>query len=211
MKSDFEESVNSTAWSARLPHMSPVRAFASVFLVVFLFIFLGSALVTYMLPATYSANARVVAPDAADLQIFQSAELLKEVSKKLNLPETFAARYGENRPLEDKRVEDLLRRSVLARRLPRTDLIEIRVYSRSVAECAQLANEIAETGARQAQHGSGPIRIVEQAVPPLRPSRPNKPLNLALGAVVGIFLGTMAGGVGAKLAVGFGGPRSTSD
>ena len=94
---------------------------------------------------------------------------------------------------------------------PGTDLIEIRVYGRSPAECAQLANEIAETGVRQARHGSGPIRIVEQAVPPPRPSRPNKPLNLALGAVVGIFLGTMAGGVGAKLAVGVDGPRSTSD
>ena len=116
--------------------MSPARAFASVFLAVFLFIFLGSALVTFMLPETYSANARVAAPDAAHLQIFQSAELLKEVSQRLNLPKTFAARYGENRPLEDKRVEDLLRRSVLARRLPGTDLIEIRVYSRSPAECA---------------------------------------------------------------------------
>ncbi|MCX6930620.1 MAG: hypothetical protein NT154_46555, partial [Verrucomicrobia bacterium] len=198
-------------WSARLPHMNPARAFASVFMAVFLFIFLGSALVTFMLPETYSANARVVAPDAAHLQIFKSAELLKEVSQQLNLSETFAARYCENKPLGDKRVEDLLRRSVQARRLPGTDLIEIRVYSRSPAECAQLANEIAETGVRQARQGSGPIRIVEQAVPPPRPSRPNKPLNLALGAVVGIFLGTMAGGVGAKLAVGFGGQRSPSD
>jgi uncharacterized protein involved in exopolysaccharide biosynthesis len=211
MKSDFEESVNSTAWSAKLPHMNPARAFASVFLVVFLFIFLSSALVTFMLPETYTANARVAAPDAAHLQLFQSAELLQEVSQRLNLPAVFAARYGENKPLGDNRVEDLLRRSVIARRLPGTDLIEIRVYSRSPAECAQLANEIAATGARQARHGSGPIRIVEQAVPPPRPSRPNKPLNLALGAVVGIFLGTMAGGVGAKLAVGFGGQRSTRD
>ena len=211
MKSHFEEPVNSTAWSAKLPHMNPARAFASVFLVVFLFIFLSSALVTFMLPETYTANARVAAPDAAHLQLFQSAELLKEVSQRLNLPAVFAARYGENKPLGDNRVEDLLRRSVIARRLPGTDLIEIRVYSRSPAECAQLANEIAATGARQARHGSGPIRIVEQAVPPPRPSRPNKPLNLALGAVVGIFLGTMAGGVGAKLAVGFGGQRSTRD
>lgn len=190
--------------------MSPVRAFATVFLAVFLFIFLGSALVTFFLPEIYRANARVVAPDAAHLHLYQSTELLKEVSQQLKLPELLAARYGENKPLEDRRVEDLLRRSVQVRRLPGTDLIEIRVYSRSPAECAQLANEIAETGTRQAGHGSGAIRIVDRAVPPLRPSRPNKPLNLALGAVVGIFLGTMAGGVGAKLAVGFDGNRSTS-
>ena len=59
------------------------------------------------------------------------------MSHQLNLPETFAARYGENKPLEEKRVEELLRRSVQVRRLPGTDLIEIRVYSRTPAERAQ--------------------------------------------------------------------------
>jgi uncharacterized protein involved in exopolysaccharide biosynthesis len=209
MKGDLEESSSRPPWSARLPRMSPVRAFATVFMGVFLFIFLGSALVTFRMPETYSAIARVIAPDAAHLELFQSTELLQAVSQQLNLPATLAARYGDKKPLDDKLVEDFLRRSVQVRRLRGTDLIAIRAYSRSQAECAQLANEIAETGARQAQHGSGPIRIIEQAVPPLRPSRPNKPLNLALGAVVGIFLGTMAGGVGAKLAVGFDGRRST--
>ena len=65
-----------------------------------------------------------------------------------------------------------------------------------------MANAIAETGT-QTGHRSGSIEIIDRAVAPLRPSRPNKALNLALGALVGIFLGTMAGGVGAKLAVGF--------
>jgi uncharacterized protein involved in exopolysaccharide biosynthesis len=127
--------------------------------------------------------------------------LLKEVSQHLNLPDKFAARYGESKPLEDRRVEDILRRSVQVQRVPGTDLVEISVYSRSPVECSECANEIAETGGRQARS----IRIAERAVPPLRPSRPNKPLSLALGAAVGIFLGTMAGGVGAKLAVGFDG------
>lgn len=184
--------------------MNPARAFATVFLAVFLFIFLGSALVTFMLPETFSANARVVAPEAADLQLLQSAELLTAVSHQLKLPETFAARYGEIKPWDDKRVEDLLRRSARVRRLRGTDLVDIQVYSRSPEEAAQLANEIA----KQAQHTSRSIKIIDQAAPPLRASRPNKPLNLALGAVVGILLGTMAGGVGAKLAVGFDGRNS---
>jgi uncharacterized protein involved in exopolysaccharide biosynthesis len=206
----MKELTNTGSWSARLPDASPVRMFAGVFLTVFLILFLGSAAVTFMLPETYCAVARVLAPDANDLPLFQSAELLKQVSQELDLPTILAARYGENRPLADKRVEDLLRRSVLARPLPRSDLIEIRVYGPSPVECAQLANEIAETGVRQARQAARTIRIVDKARPPLRPSRPNKPLNLALGAVVGIILGTMAGGVGAKLAVGFEGQRSTS-
>ncbi len=190
--------------------MSPARAFAAVFMAVFLFIFLGSALLTFLLPETYAAKARVIGSEAAHLELFQSTELLKEVSQRLNLPETLAARYGENKPLAQERVEDLLQRSVQVRRLPGTEVIEIRAQGRDPAECAQLANEIAETGARQAQHGSMPVRIIDRAVPPLRPSRPNKPLNLILGALVGIFLGIMAGGVAAKLAVGFDGKGSTT-
>ncbi len=192
--------------------MSPARAFATVFMAVFLFIFIASTLVTFMLPETYRASARVLAPGAAHLRAFQSAELLREVSRQLHLPETFAAGYGESKPLEEERVQDLLRRAVQVRRLAGTDLVEIRVYGRSPAECAQLANAIAETGAQPARSGSGSdsLKIVDRAVPPLKPARPNKPLNLALGAVVGVFLGTMAGGVGAKLAVGFDGqgPKS---
>ncbi len=192
--------MNSAPWSARLPRMSPARAFGTVFGAVFLFIFLGGALVTFMLSETYKASARVIAPGIADLQLFHSAELLRQVSQQLHLPEKYAARYGQEKTLTAERVEELLRRSVQARRIARTDVIEIRVYDRSATDCAQLANEIAEAAVRQTPK----IRILERAVPPLKPSRPNKPLNLALGAAVGVFLGTMAGGVGAKLAVGFG-------
>ncbi len=202
--------MNSAPWSAKLPRMCPARAFATVFMAVFLFIFICSTLMTFMLPETYTANARVVGSEPAHLQLFQSTELLTEVSRELKLPEALAARYGENKPLPEGRVEDLLRRSVQVRRLPNTELIEIRASGPSPAECAQLANEIAETGMRQAQHGAGPMAIIDRAVPPLRPSRPNKPLNLILGALVGIFLGIMAGGVGAKLAVGFDGKGSTT-
>ena len=185
--------------------MSPARAFATIFLAVFLLILLGSAAVTFTLPETYTASARVIAPEAAHLQLLQSAELLKTVSAHLNLPEALAARYGEGKPWDDQRVENFLRRTVQVRRLPKTDVIDIRVHSRSATEAAQLANEIAA----QARRDSGSISLIDQAVPPLSPSRPNKPLNLALGAVVGLVLGIMAGGVGAKLAVGFGGQHPT--
>jgi capsular polysaccharide biosynthesis protein len=204
MTSDPDQVPGDAQWSAALPRMSPARAFATVFSAVFLFILLGSAVLTFLLPETYTSVARVAAPE---LKAFQSPELLKEVSKNLSLPETLAARYGESKPLEAQRVEDFLRRSVQVRKLPSTGLVEVRVQSRSRAEAANLANEIAETGARQTPPGSGEVRLVDKALPALRPSRPNKALNLALGAVVGIFLGTMAGGVGAKLAVGFDGRR----
>ncbi len=194
--------MNSAEPPGRLSRISPVRAFMSVFFAVFLLILLGSALLTFLLPETYKAEARVMAPGATGLELLQSTELLRKVSERLNLPATLAARYGQNNPLEDKRVEDLLRRSIQVQRLPNSDLMRIRVYGRSPEECARWANEFAQTAVQVARQGSNSIQIVEKAAPPLTPSRPNKPLNLALGALVGFLLGIMAGGVGAKLAVG---------
>ena len=203
MPNESNEPANGPAWVARLPRMSPVRAFATVFMAVFLFIFLGSALVTWMMPETYRAVVRVTAPGVTAVDLFHSADLLKEVALRLHLADQLAARYAEGKPLPDKEVEDILRRSVQVRRVPGTDLVEISAYGRSAPECSEWANAIAEAGARQAPA----VKLVDRAVPPPRPSRPNKALNLTLGAIVGIFLGTMAGGVGAKLAVGFDGRR----
>lgn len=191
--------MNDASWSAGLPRMNPARAFAAVFVAVFLLMFAISAAVTFSLPESYSAIARVNAPEPGQLELLQSAEVLKRVARELKLPDVLAARYGQSRPLDERRVEDLLRRDVLVRRVRGGGLVEVRVYSRAPAEGAQIANEIVV----QAQQDSHSIRLVEKAVPALRPSRPNKPLNLALGVVVGAALGILAGGVGAKLATGF--------
>lgn len=46
-----------------------------------------------------------------------------------------------------------------------------------------------------AEHSSSPlVEIMDRAVPSLRPARPNKPLNITLGAVVGLILGLGIGG-----------------
>src|SRR6185295_14562144 len=44
-----------------------------------------------------------------------------------------------------------------------------------------------------APRGLSQALILEKAVPPYRPARPNRPLNIALGAVAGVFLGGIAG------------------
>ena len=46
-----------------------------------------------------------------------------------------------------------------------------------------------------------PVEIVDRAVPGLRPVRPNKPLNIALGVIGGMFLASVAGAAMAGLAV----------
>ena len=47
---------------------------------------------------------------------------------------------------------------------------------------------------------AGPVEIVRQAQPGKWPVRPNKPLNIILGALVGIFLATFAGAISALIA-----------
>lgn len=178
--------------------MHPARAFATVFLGVFLFIFLGGALITYLMPATYVATARLHAPDPEVAQRMASTPFLEEVGNRLDLPRTMAARYGQTEPLEPRRVELLLRRAIRVIPNQQTEIVEIRASSHSPEESAQWANAVAAEAAE-----ANTVKILETALPPARPARPNKGLNLVITALVGIFLGTMAGGVGAKLAVGF--------
>ena len=73
-----------------------------------------------------------------------------------------------------------------------TSLIEIRVFSDQPAEAAQVANAIAESYREYRSHIL-PAEIVDKAVPGLRPVRPNKPLNIALGIIGGMFLALAAG------------------
>ena len=73
-----------------------------------------------------------------------------------------------------------------------TDLIEIRVFSDDPSEAAKLANAIAESY-REYRSSTIPAEIVDKAVPGLRPVRPNKPLNIALGILGGMLLALVAG------------------
>lgn len=193
-------------WVARLPRMSPVRAFATVAFGVFLVIFGCAALATSMLPKTYRATARVIAPGPESSDAFLSSEVLQRVSAKLRLRDTLAVRFGEKEPLDEDQVHDLLRRWVQVRSVRGTEILEIHAHSVFPKEASELANAVAAAGVSiQLQTNLASSRVLEQAALPTKPVRPNKPLNLALGALVGIFLGILAGGVGAKLAVGFDG------
>jgi hypothetical protein len=187
--------------------MSPVRAFATVFLAVFLLIFIASALITFLQPQTFAASARVSLPntDTATIDHFLSPAVLNGASKDLDLPNRLARDYGQSSPLSEDRVMSLLLRSIQLRPDRGTNTLEIRAYGRTPQDCTALANSVAERGAAEFKSPAGFVRLLDRAVPQIKPVRPNVPLNLALGAIVGAFLGTMAGGVGAKLAVGFDG------
>ena len=152
--------------------------------------------------------ARLRAKTDEQMESLQSPEVLMAVIDRLDLRQEYAKRYGESEPLSTERTMELLRRVVQVRRIRGTELAEIRVEDLDRDEAAHLANSIARIGVTNAaagnSTGSTRLEIIDLAIPSTKPSRPNKALNLALGALVGGFLGVMAGGVAARLAIGFG-------
>jgi capsular polysaccharide biosynthesis protein len=98
----------------------------------------------------------------------------------------------------------LLKRMLDVRRVRDMELIEIRAFSQQPDEAARIANAVAESyeryqreRVRQSQtEKPNPLTIsdrftliVDRAMPGVRPVRPNKPLNLAIGIVAGLVLG----------------------
>jgi len=79
-------------------------------------------------------------------------------------------------------------------------LIEIRVFSEDASEAAELANAVAQSY-REYRSRIIPTDIVDRAVPGLRPVRPNRPLNIALGIIGGMVLALAAGAAMAGIAV----------
>jgi capsular polysaccharide biosynthesis protein len=94
----------------------------------------------------------------------------------------------------------MLKHGLDLRPVRNTSIIEIRYFAESAEEAASIANEIArvyqqvgESAAAAAGASLIKISIVDLATPGLRPVRPNKPANLAIGALAGSLLGTVGG------------------
>jgi succinoglycan biosynthesis transport protein ExoP len=116
-------------------------------------------------------------------EIATTPKVLDPVIRQLSLPDTaaqLAARLTATAPLD-------------------TSLIQIDATSTDPAEAADLANAVSQSLAStvgeletpQAGTGASPVRItqVTDAVAPTGPESPNIPLNLALGALIGLALG----------------------
>ena len=196
------------------------RGFLAGFAAVFLLVFGASALITFILPEYYSSTVRLkvergepnfqtlpLAYDPYFLQtefgVIQSELILGRVIDNLNLQEVWGKAHAKDEKLTRPEAIGLLKTKMALHVVRNATLLEIRVFSQKPTEAADTANEIARVYADFRAHlepagpGAKTIRvlIVESARPGLRPVRPNKPLNLAIGAWAGLLLGA-AGGAG---------------
>ncbi len=135
--------------------------------------------------------------------VIQSEVVLGKVIRDLGLDDKWRQRYGGGRALKPQEVLELLKKHLDLRPVRNANLIEIRVFSELPDEAALIANKIAEEYQALEHTSSTPggneasvsVQIVDTARPGLRPVRPNKALNLAIGALAGLLLGTIVGNI----------------
>ena len=142
-----------------------------------------------------------------EMEVIQSALVLDPVIQNLDLRTAWSKRYGRGEALTESDLLTLLKGRISLRPVRNANIIEIRSFDEKPAEAAAIANEIAlaflEHHRSVEAAGSGAeafsVEIIDRAVPGLRPVRPNKPLNIALGALGGLVLGSAAGAARVRL------------
>jgi capsular polysaccharide biosynthesis protein len=203
---------------------------------IWLLIMSAATLVTFLLPDSYRATARLRVeriepstgaepnhlPAAAydpyfiqtEIEVVQSEPILAPVIRQLNLAERWGRRYAAGQPLKTAEALQLLKPRLDLRPVRNTTLIEISAFSELREESAELANAIAESyvafwaeqlhkvneqrkNRADKNEVSAPpplsrVEIVDRAVPPVRPARPNRPLNLFFGVVAASVAGLFA-------------------
>lgn len=205
---------------------APRLAFIVVFATVFVLVVTTSTLITFLMPESYSSTARVRVSQAVSdaiqkteshrplgsydpyflktqLEIIRSHAIRSKVVSDRELHKVWGKKYPGGDPFDNTDALALLMGQVELRPVNHTDLIEIRAFSDNPSEAAALANAVAESY-REYRSNSIPLEIVDKAVPSLRPVRPNKPLNIALGIIGGTLLALVAGAGMAGLAAWLG-------
>ena len=136
-----------------------------------------------------------------ELEVIQSKAVLDSVIDALDLGQKWGKSYASGRNLERGEALALLRQRLSLHPVHNASIIEINVTDDNAEEAADIANQIAQTY-RNRTSASDPatstsdafqVEIIDQAMPALRPVRPDRPLNLIIAALVGMLFGLAAG------------------
>jgi len=208
----FEMSPKPLPLSPERPAWQPSLSIAfMVGLAAGLIALVSSVLITSLLPDEYASTARIMVTerDPADqlahmqrynpvflqtqLEMLRSQKVLSNVVERLNLTERWGTRYARGSLLGTHECLMLLNRQLDVRQVRSTALVEVRFFSRDRNEAAEIANAIAAS--YRLLRASNRVEIVDSAEPSLRPSRPNKPEYIMIGALLSLIIGLMASGI----------------
>ena len=181
--------------------MSPLRRGALTGFIVFLVILILAIGDTLLLPRTYVGIAlvRMSGPPAAqdpyhfqtESEVIQSQPVLLPVATSLNLGQRWGQKFNGGQVLSDSETVTWMKRRMEIQPVNGSSVIEIRFYSDSPKEAAEIANRIAETYCARPPEHTG--EMIDRALPPWRPFRPNIPLNVFIGMLAGLGLGIVTG------------------
>ncbi|HWY31931.1 MAG TPA: protein kinase, partial [Candidatus Acidoferrum sp.] len=145
-----------------------------------------------------------------EFEIIRSDRVLSRVISRLNLDEVWGETYYNGRTLKASETAEILKARLVLEPVRNSSLISITCYSQSAAESASLANAIAESyrdynsdlvqasidlstkpgkTALPSTARLYQIQITDTAQIPQRPVRPNKPLLVFSGTMLGLFFG----------------------
>jgi serine/threonine protein kinase/tetratricopeptide (TPR) repeat protein len=179
--------------------ISPFRRGVRAGFLGFLLVVAAAVIITLLLPKVYVATAvvRLTGPEPpnpyhlqTEFEVIQSMAVLDPVAASLNLGQRWGKKSG-GETFSDDQTASLMKGMIDLRPVRNTALIEIRFYSDSPKEAAEIANKIAETYCARPPGHTG--EIIDRAIPPWRPFRPNVPLNLFMGVLAGLALGIFTG------------------
>jgi capsular polysaccharide biosynthesis protein len=199
--------------AAPSPQRTRLIVFVTVFALVFLFVVVTSTIVTFLLPESFAGTVRILAgsDQPTVCEVIQSQAVLGVVVDKFQLNIQWGKKYFGGEKLTVAETAKFLERrmDIVPQRDARS--INITVYSEDRNEAARIANAIAdgysdycEDRQKRAESDHSivtvpKIEIVNRAMPQPTPARPNKLLNLALGVLAGVVLGSLIGVISAYI------------
>ncbi len=190
---------------------TPTAAAIPIFITVFLITVIIATAITFILPESYASTCRIKVEQnlnqstngtaydpyfiQTEFEVMQSQVVLEPVITKLNLNVEWGKKYFNGETLKTTEAMEILKGRLSLAPVRGTKLIAITVYSDDRNEAARIANAVAEAYQQYAvgkNYPAGAVQIVDRAEPGKFPVKPNKPLNIVLGAVGGIVLGGLA-------------------
>jgi capsular polysaccharide biosynthesis protein len=197
------------------PTIKPLPAFFGICAVVFFVIFLANVLITFMIPEMYAGAATILisrptaTPDPTwaqtEVQVIFSSVVLERAAKNLNLPDVWGKKYNNGMPLNVNDTVAMVKSRLEIYYLPlatTADSVALRIssYSDNPNEAANIVNGVVDAyrtfrveQSSQANMASmeRKVTVLDTAVPQFRPVRPNKQLNMVIGALAGILVGVI--------------------
>jgi capsular polysaccharide biosynthesis protein len=150
---------------------------------------------------TYSADAHVVVVNTATAPDDQTAVKFAQAYGRIS---TDTAVLGATKTVKDGTSSATLRRQIRVETSPDAPLVQITGVAPTGAQAAEIANEVANSliAFGNGRRTSTGVRLASfaQASIPDRPSSPNKPVDIAVGAAAGLLIGGFAttAGIGGR-------------